>query len=104
MLKTELCTPETGSAIEHAFECWAGEQHDTGHLIYGFDTFFEHGQWWVRCSACDTTWSVVDAEGKGSVNGFSFELTEEGDPGCVDDGVLGPEDLLGDHNEPEGWP
>ncbi len=35
------------------------------------DVFFEHGQWWVRWGP--KTFSVVDAEGPGSIDGFGFE-------------------------------
>lgn len=33
---------------------------------------FEHGQWWLFVSD-DRTFSVVDAEGPGSIDGFDFE-------------------------------
>lgn len=35
------------------------------------DVFFEHGHWWVRWGP--KNFSVVDAEGPGSVDGFGFE-------------------------------
>jgi hypothetical protein len=43
------------------------------------DTFFEHGQWWIRHTPTGATWSVVDAEGGRSVLGFDFEQVTEGD-------------------------
>lgn len=40
-------------------------------------TIFEHGHWWVRWydenSEEDRTYSVIDAEGIGTCNGFDFE-------------------------------
>lgn len=35
------------------------------------DAVFEHGQWWLIC--IDRKFSVVDAEGGNSVDGFDFE-------------------------------
>lgn len=43
---------------------------------YSFD--FEHGQWWVTCRETGCQWSVVDAEGGASVDGFDFEVVTEG--------------------------
>jgi hypothetical protein len=34
---------------------------------------FEHGQWWVWDLRNEDNYSVVDAEGPGSINGFDFE-------------------------------
>lgn len=42
-------------------------------------TDFEHGQWWVTDLRSDAQWSVNDAEGAGTVNGFDFEQVTEGD-------------------------
>lgn len=40
-------------------------------------TIFEHGHWWVRWydeqEEIDRTYSVIDAEGIGTYNGFDFE-------------------------------
>ncbi len=40
-----------------------------------FETFFEHGQWWVRRPRRDEDemYSVHDAAGYGAANGFGFE-------------------------------
>ena len=43
-----------------------------------FDEFFEHGQWWIRdypksADKDEVTYSVVDAEGPRSIDGFDFE-------------------------------
>jgi hypothetical protein len=35
--------------------------------------FFEHGQWWIENVRTGAIWSVVDAEGNGSYDGFGFE-------------------------------
>ncbi len=40
---------------------------------------FEHGQWWVTVKPTGAQWSVHDAEGHGSVDGFGFEQVTEGD-------------------------
>lgn len=40
-----------------------------------FETFFEHGHWWVRLPGRDEdeVYDVVDAGGYGSTGGFGFE-------------------------------
>lgn len=43
------------------------------HMSGPFDAYFEHGQWWLFDISADRTYSVVDAEGGESVNGFDFE-------------------------------
>ena len=35
---------------------------------------YEHGQWWITDRDTGTQWSVVDAEGPGTHNGFDFEM------------------------------
>lgn len=45
---------------------------------------FEHGQWWIVCY-CGAQWSVVDATGGDSVDGFGFEQVSEGDGACEED-------------------
>ena len=35
--------------------------------------FFEHGQWWVTNHKTGAQYSVNDAEGIGTTNGFDFE-------------------------------
>lgn len=45
------------------------------YRVRTFETFFEHGQWWVRRSHRDgdDLWSVIDAVGYQTHNGFGFE-------------------------------
>ena len=41
------------------------------------EAVFEHGQWWIvreGTGGLTEYYSVCDAEGPGSVNGFSFEM------------------------------
>jgi hypothetical protein len=45
---------------------------------------FERGQWWITCDVCRARWSVGDAEGPGSVDGFAFRRAREGDEYCLD--------------------
>ncbi len=57
---------------------------DAACLALGVDvselrTVFEHGQWWVVSEISGAQWSVCDAEGPGSVDGFSFEQVTEAD-------------------------
>jgi hypothetical protein len=67
-LKIEIDTPAMGDRIREAFVAWAGDRNVV------FESFFEHGQWWIRAEANpDLTYSVVDATGGDSVDGFSFE-------------------------------
>jgi len=43
-----------------------------------WSAWFEHGQLWI-CGTNGAQYSVVDAEGPGSVDGFDFELVTEPD-------------------------
>lgn len=43
------------------------------HRRRRLQTNFEHGQWWITDQQTGAQWSVVDATGPGSDNGFSFE-------------------------------
>lgn len=40
---------------------------------------FEHGQWWITHPPTGASWSVVDAEGPGTVDGYDFEQISEGE-------------------------
>jgi hypothetical protein len=40
---------------------------------------FEHGQWWITARDTGAQWSVVDASGGRSVDGFDFEEVTEGE-------------------------
>lgn len=75
-LNTETCTAEMEQRIEHAFGCHA---EGIGRKRLGFD--FEHGQWWVTDLDTGAQWSVCDAEGDDSVDGFDFERVTQGDEG-----------------------
>jgi hypothetical protein len=41
-----------------------------------FMTIFEHGQWWIH-DKNGAQYSVVDATGGGSIDGFDFEQVSE---------------------------
>lgn len=77
-LKTETYTPEIEQRLLIAFL-----DSDEKGIHHGeFQANFEHGQWFVTCTACGAQWSVVDAEGGSSVDGFDFELITDGDEYC----------------------
>lgn len=40
---------------------------------------FEHGQWWITHVPSGAQWSVVDAEGWNSVDGFDVEQVSFGE-------------------------
>ena len=69
MLKTEQDTPDMEASILHAA---------VSHFTPGAypRAAFEHGQWWVLVEGEDSEddiYSVVDAIGPGSTEGFDFE-------------------------------
>lgn len=71
LLKTEENSEEMGERIDAAAEAYFIERE---HLF--ISTFYEHGQWWavlIFADDDDETYSVVDAVGGDSVDGFSFE-------------------------------
>lgn len=78
MLKCETNTPEMRERIADAFEV------SDAHALAGFqdndftNVVFEHGQWWVIASN-GASWSVVDACGGTSIDGFDFEQVSEGE-------------------------
>lgn len=77
-LRTEQNTPAMERRIMAAairFFHFPGPHH---HI----QVDFEHGHWWATCTDCGAQWSVVDAEGPGSFDGFSFERVSEGDESC----------------------
>jgi hypothetical protein len=71
-LKCETNTPEMGERIEAAFMV-SHRECDQCEAVY------EHGQWWIVAeSPSDPDWpvrnfSVVDAAGPRTVDGFDFE-------------------------------
>lgn len=79
-LKTETNTPEMEERVFEAFSC-----HDASAQLNLdidsedqdiYDAVFEHGQWWISAST-GAQWSVVDATGGTSVDGFDFEQVTE---------------------------
>ena len=62
-LKTETNTRKMETQIRRAF----ANKFPHGRA----KSVFEHGQWWML--AGDAIWSVVDAEGIDTVDGFDFE-------------------------------
>lgn len=75
-LKTEIETSAMQERVEAAFDA-----SDAGAGMAENDeacsAVFEHGQWWIT-SDMGRQWSVVDATGGDSIDGFSFELVSEG--------------------------
>jgi hypothetical protein len=41
------------------------------------ESHFEHGQWWITCPS-GAIYSVCDAEGLGTTDGFDFEEVTSG--------------------------
>ena len=74
-LKTETNTPKVDARVLAAFLASAYAFGDPAT----YSTFFEHGQWWVENRDTGAQWSVVDAEGGSSVDGFDFERVTEGE-------------------------
>lgn len=74
MLKCETNTPEMELRIRAAFQEFMTDRKfpDTE-----FETVFEHDQWWVIADVEDEgslQWSVSDAHGLHTFDGFDFEL------------------------------
>lgn len=66
MLKSETNTPQmSGRILAAAYKMFPG--------MGPFDTYFEHGQWWLFDIGRDRTFAVEDACGGSSVDGFDFE-------------------------------
>ncbi len=78
-LKTETDTPAMQARALAAFA--KSGPGDEGHEKAA--AVFEHGQTWINCPACGAQWSVVDAVGGVSVDGFGFERVSEGDDYCA---------------------
>jgi hypothetical protein len=66
MLNSEINTPEMHDRIYAAASLYDEFNHEGIYLN------FEHGQWWVILSN-GATYSVVDAVGGKSIDGFDFE-------------------------------
>lgn len=75
--RPHLRTEDPGEADNAlaAFVAWQPIDHDA-------TADFEHGQLWITCGACGGQWSVCDATGGDSVDGFSFERVSDGDDDC----------------------
>jgi hypothetical protein len=73
MLKCEQNTPEMADRVLAAAA--AGLDVPQREL----EVAFEHGQWWVTRRDDGAQWSVDDAEGPGSTDGFGFEQVTIGD-------------------------
>jgi hypothetical protein len=79
LLKCETNTERMGDEVLDAFRGEEGGIHDE-HV----QSVFEHGQWYINCTACGAQWAVNDAEGGAAVCGFDFEQISDGDESCMD--------------------
>jgi hypothetical protein len=79
MLKTEQNTAKMEERVLRAFRKWAAFRIPFSGLSRDISANFEHGQWWVTQIDTGAQWSVVDAEGGSSVDGFDFEQVTEGE-------------------------
>jgi len=74
MLKCEMNTKEVEREIQEAAKEYFKHYNIEDNRIF---TMFEHGQWWVQffdeIEETDRNFSVNDAEGYGTINGFDFE-------------------------------
>lgn len=74
MLKSEQNTKQVELEILKAAKTKFVTYHIEDDIIHAV---FDHGQWWVKFFDLDEdmerTFSVVDAEGYGSINGLDFE-------------------------------
>ena len=68
MLNTEKNTAAMGKRITTAAHKHFGST--------GNHAVFEHGQWWIIRND-GSQYSIVDAEGPGTTNGFDFEMVTE---------------------------
>jgi hypothetical protein len=70
VLKTETNTREMERRAKRAWRTMTGRRD----LI---SADFEHGQWWISALNTGEQWSVVDATGGLSIDGFDFEKVSE---------------------------
>lgn len=77
-LKTEIDTPEMQQRVIDAF---AASVYAKVPDEETYCAVFEHGQWWITCDQTGAQWSVVDATGGASIDGFDFERVSEDDDG-----------------------
>lgn len=71
-----LLTETNTVAVERKVMSLAAKRLNRIH--HHLTTAFEHGQWWVLCSDCGASWSVVDAE----PGPLDFERIDTGDESC----------------------
>ena len=75
-LPSTIDRPVIERRIRRAFRHWSGVRPGVP-LGRRFQTFYEHGHWWVRLAGRadepDRTFDAVDAEGGDAVDGFGFE-------------------------------
>lgn len=69
-LKTETNTPAMERRILRAAREYFGKHRR-------LDAHFEHGQWWITDCETGAQWSVNDAEGQYTVDGFDFDQVTE---------------------------
>jgi hypothetical protein len=78
MLKTKKNTKETERQVLRAARTHLGLARNSPNRY--IEAHFEHGQWWIvfhdytNPDEPQQTYSVCDASGGNSVDGFSFEL------------------------------
>lgn len=78
-LQTEQNTPEMELRVMAAAIRLV--QFPDGHARLRVE--FEHGQWWIICNNCGAVWSVNDATGPGTIDGFCVEQVSDGDESCA---------------------
>lgn len=57
---------------------------DEEQPIHQARAHFEHDQWWVMCSRCGASWSVVETVSTQNEEGIGFEEIDQGDGYCED--------------------
>ena len=70
--------PDLAEDLVGLFIQWDGANFPIGYRP-NLSAHYEHGQWWIVDGASGACWSVVDAEGGDSIEGFSFEVVDSGD-------------------------
>ena len=85
MLKTEQETPESEDEILTAAVRFQSRGNTHHHHL---NVDFEHGQHWLTCTDCGSQWSIIDAEGPGTICGFDFEQVSDGDGSCDEGAAL----------------
>lgn len=73
MLKSETNTRAIERRVLRAFRAIYSARRAT------LQATFEHGQWWITNQSTGSQWSVVDATGNRSFDGFAFERVTTGD-------------------------